>query len=85
MPDTHFRYFTLRRQDLAPGHKTRVYSLVNRDAETIGTIGWYAPWRQFCFFPGPGTVWSDGCVADIKACLAHVSRERLKEREAAGG
>ena len=31
----------------------------------IGVIRWYPQWRQYCFFPTEGTVYSKGCLKDI--------------------
>lgn len=46
--------------------KTKRYTVKNlKSGKNIGAIQWYAPWRQFCFFPIEGTVFSSGCMKDI--------------------
>lgn len=49
-----------------PGHKTFEFLVTNkRTRATIGSITWYSQWRQYCFFPRPGTVWNRHCLIDI--------------------
>lgn len=36
-----------------------------RSMGLLGQIVWYTPWRQFCFFPEPNTVFNDSCMNDI--------------------
>lgn len=46
--------------------KTNIYAVTNKSGDyDIGCIKWYAPWRQYCFFPGEDTVYSKGCLDDI--------------------
>lgn len=33
----------------------------NSSNEVIGTVKWYGPWRQYCFFPEPNTVFNITC------------------------
>lgn len=39
----------------------------NHSDDCLGTVKWYGPWRQYCFFPEPidGLVFNDGCLKDI--------------------
>jgi len=46
--------------------KTGVWLLYsNHWKKGLGFIKWYAPWRQYCFFPDTGTIWSKGCLKEI--------------------
>lgn len=65
-----YPHFTIR-EEFQPEGKTSKYRLVSHSRGTIylGIIAWYVPWRQFCFFPEPDTVWSDGCLADVQSFL----------------
>ena len=82
MPDLqHFRFFVVRAQEARPDRKTLDYSVVQRlDAggERLGTIRWYGPWRQYCFFPEPDTVWSAGCLADVQTAIARIAQRRRR-------
>ena len=37
----------------------------NNSNECLAVIKWYSPWRQYCFFPTPETVFNIGCLEDI--------------------
>ena len=46
--------------------KTSIYAVRNIKSQSIiGWIKWYGAWRQYCFFPEPETIYSDGCLKDI--------------------
>ena len=67
---TTYRFFAVEPQPLAPRPKTRDYHLVNRQSDdTIGVIRWYGGWRQWCFFPAASSIWSNGCLADVRDFL----------------
>src|SRR6185312_1173728 len=31
----------------------------------LGGVGWYAPWRRYCFFPTPGTCLEQVCLREV--------------------
>lgn len=46
--------------------KTDVYDVYSKHHITyLGTVKWYAPWRQYCFYPSEETVWSRSCLKEI--------------------
>ena len=46
--------------------KTDVWDVLSKSQESIlGKIKWYGPWRQYCFFPSPNTIFNPECMADI--------------------
>ena len=46
--------------------KTFIWSCQNKTSRTeLGTVRWYAPWRQYCFFNRVQAVYSAGCLDDI--------------------
>lgn len=72
MSEWEYRYFVVRQLDDAPGRKTAQYGIYNRRSGLrLGTIQWFGPWRQFCFLPDPftSTVWSDGCLKDLRNAI----------------
>ena len=75
MPVFSYKFFTVEAVAMVTGRKTRDYHIVSRDRSRLGTIKWYGPWRQFCFFPASDTVWSDGCLRDVQDAM-----RRLKEK-----
>jgi hypothetical protein len=56
--------------------KTKIWECRNnRSKEALGTVKWYAPWRQYCFMPTDYAlvVFNSGCLDDIKDFLDHVN------------
>jgi len=50
--------------------KTDVFQVYSRSSlESLGEIKWYAPWRQYCFFPDEETVWSKGCLNEVNSLI----------------
>ena len=61
------------------GAKTAEYAClsVSSDAHR-GTVKWYGPWRQYCFFPHGNTVFNVGCLDDIKDFIGQLMDNRPK-------
>jgi len=72
-----YRYFYVVALPLPRGRKTHVYEIRNAGSDNVlGTIEWYGPWRQFCFVPKGATVWSAGCLQDVRDFIAkHAGKE----------
>lgn len=61
------------------GHKpkTDVYEVSSKsDDSVLGTIKWYAPWRQYCFFPTEDKVFSRGCLNQVNEFIDKLMKER---------
>lgn len=75
------KYIRFHRIEKKP--KTSVYAVYTKNDDQIGTIKWYSPWRQYCFFPDENTVWSKGCLQDINNFIYDLmSQRKLREPEA---
>lgn len=75
-----YKYFTIRCERAATGRKTPIYSVCNnRSGVDLGSIKWYGPWRQYCFFPDGDTVWSRSCLDEITFLIGLLMKAR-KER-----
>ncbi len=49
-----------------PGRKTGVWIVRSiRSGATLGTIRWYGPWRQYCFWPTTATIFNTDCLVGI--------------------
>jgi len=71
------QYFDIIAEQFKPGRKTQDFVIVNRNAKiVIGTIKWYGPWRQYCFYPVSDTVWSAGCLEGVFEFLNEVKQTR---------
>lgn len=86
-PVATYEYFDVYRGPQQKGRKTPMYRLINRHSSSLlGVIEWYGSWRQFCFFPEDMTVWSDGCLREVRDFIAKAKQDyqELKRRRAAG-
>lgn len=61
---------------LYPKRKTSVWRCDSRNGDSLGYIAWFSRWRQYCFYPRKGTVYSTGCMNDIIDFI-----KQLKEKE----
>jgi hypothetical protein len=59
--------------------KTVVYSVFSKhDEDRLGTIKWFGPWRQYCFFCTDVGVFSSTCLRDIEYFLILLNVEKKK-------
>ena len=57
--------------------KTEVYAVMTKDNEVaLGIIKWYAPWRQYTYFPDDNTIYSKGCMEDINDFIGKIMELR---------
>ena len=78
MPENEFIYF--RRIDIEK-RKTPIFEIVSKSSGvTLGDIRWYAPWRQYCFFPGVSSVFNIGCLKTINEMIEFLMEERRTDR-----
>jgi len=57
--------------------KTKIWQVLSRKtAYVLGHIRWYGPWRRYCFFPSPETVFSIDCMEVISANIKYLMDER---------
>ncbi len=59
--------------DVPKGRKTKQWTVVPQtDKETrdeadyveLGLVKWHSPWRRYCFFPSPGTLFDAACLRE---------------------
>lgn len=61
------KYLRFEECESATG-KTVIVTIWNRNSGTmLGQIRWYGPWRQYCWFPTPNTIFNVACMKDIEA------------------
>ena len=62
--------------------KTKVYTVISKKhSYELGTIKWYANWRQYSFFPSNDTIFNSECLNDIKIFLMKLKQDRKEEKE----
>jgi hypothetical protein len=57
--------------------ETTVWSCRDSSGSTnqLGTVAWFGPRRQYCFFPEPITVFSADCMRDIVSFVEQKNKE----------
>lgn len=64
-----------------PGRKTVQVRIFSASQGTpLGCIQWLGRWRQYAFFPEPGTVWNPDCLRDVNERIASLMEARRAER-----
>ena len=59
------------------GRKTKMVQIHSaRTDGHLGTIRWHGPWRRYCFFPDPDTLWSAGCMKAVEDYISRLMAER---------
>lgn len=81
--NTKYKYFHF---DLARPiqlkQKTQTWFCVsNSDDSFLAVIKWFPRWRQYCFFPEEGTVFSQSCLEDINNFLNQLKEIRNEQRK----
>lgn len=64
--------------------KTDIWSISNNKNEYLGEVKWYAPWRQYCYYPEYDysvecTVLAGNCLIDIADFIKQLMDERRKK------
>ena len=73
------KYMTFDLIGHSDSKKTKVYAVNSKSGKDwLGVIKWYAPWRQYCFLPDPGCVFSRGCLKDVEDFIEKLMEERKK-------
>lgn len=73
-------YLEFERHDPPPDRKTPVVRVLSkRTGQPLGSIAWYGPWRQFCFYPSPETIFNVGCLRDIEDQIGLLMAERRRK------
>lgn len=60
--------------------KTEIWNILSESSGFIlGQIKWYGPWRQYCFFPSPHSIFNPTGMDDIKKMIAELMKARIKK------
>lgn len=70
----------IRFDELTPNPATKRWAVMPKDGpDRIGIISWYGPWRKYCFFPTPETVYEQVCLREIADfCEVQTAMHRLR-------
>ncbi len=74
---TKYKYINFVQMTQKPGRKTSTWVCQNNDSGSgLGVVMWYAPWRQYCFYPASGSVFNVGCMTDIQHFIGQLMDAR---------
>ena len=61
--------------------KTQVWQVLSKHyGDVLATIKWYAPWRQYCFFPESEILFNATCLSDIIGFLKELNEHHKKKK-----
>ena len=73
----NYMYQYIYFEEVRSNRKTYVFACKNRKSkEVLGVVKWFSGWRQYCFEPVPGTVFSSGCLVDIEDFVRQLMESR---------
>ncbi len=80
------KYLTFKHAE-NPGRMTGVWHVLSAGSGApLGTIRWYGPWRQYCFWPAAATIFNTDCLRTIEDRVATCNRvQRNIRANLAGG
>lgn len=62
------------------GKKTSSWSVNTTGGTRLGVIQWFSPWRRYCFYPAPDTIYDTNCLDKIASfCMTETTKQ--KERK----
>jgi hypothetical protein len=72
--------------DLRDGRKTQVWAVLTLDGRhCLGRIGWYSPWRKYCYVISPvneQVILEETCLGDIADfCKMQTFRRREMRKQ----
>ena len=75
---TQYKYIHFKVIEEKP--RTKVWGVFNNKEpdEPMATIEWYGAWRQYCFFPAPDMVFSQGCLEGVNDFIRQLMEARKK-------
>ena len=74
------KWLSFEEDDHYEGKTRRMVVVSKKHLNILGEIKWYTNWRQYAFFPEPGTVWNPECMKDIQDEIARLMKQRKLER-----
>lgn len=75
---TEFKYIYFN--EISYVGRTRRFQCINKKhGSLLGMVGWWSPWRQYCFSANDHIVLSAGCLKDITSFIEELMAERKKK------
>ena len=75
------KYLVMRKHARPSKRKTDVWEVVSTSGALLGVVRWYGAWRQFCFFPGGGSIFNHRCLRDLSIFLDRVTMKHKGDKD----
>ena len=72
------KYLTAKLLEKKP--KTKIYGIYDKEETLLGKVKYYAPWRQYCFFPESEVWFSYACMLEVLTFLADLKEGTVDEK-----
>lgn len=70
----------------SPSGKTKVVWIWKvGESILLGRIAWFGRWRQYAFYPEPGTIWNPDCLESVNVEIRRLMEERRTENRSVKG
>jgi hypothetical protein len=66
-----------------PGYKTKSWDVCAKAGGHLGNVRWYAPWRQYAFYPKAETLYERQCLRDLADFCERETRAQFQASRAA--
>lgn len=63
------KYLNIIEDSLSTSGKTKIFRVVNIQANILGYIRWYGGWRKYVFYPNEETLFDNNCLEEIRKFL----------------
>ena len=64
----YLEFSLIEEKPIGLGQKIKIIGVWSKkNANRLGIIKWYGPWRQYAFFPENDTLFNVDCLADIQS------------------
>jgi hypothetical protein len=78
--ESEFLLFLEWPRGLLKKKKTKRFTIKSKSSGVyLAEIRWYGPWRQYCFFPKPETIFNVTCMGDISNFIRQLMEERKRD------
>ncbi len=73
--DDSYKHLIFQEQNIIVPGKKLVHVFNKHDMGFLGSIKWFKPWKQYCFFPEPECIFHNECLQKIAEVLTRLNTE----------
>lgn len=74
-------YLEFNQLQTRPDMKTQIWAVTSaKYGDPLGLIKWFGRWRQYAFYPEPGTIFNKDCMTDIAIFIHRLMQQRKETK-----